>query len=69
MHSPRILVEIPPNPDFEKAFRRLYEKATVQRFRRAGMNRAASKRAARSFLAESRKVFRSRFPLSPQPDV
>ena len=69
MDSPRILAEVPPNPDFEKAFRRLYGKAVVQRFRKAGMKRAASKRAARSFLAESRKVFRSPIPLSPQRDV
>ena len=69
MHNPRILLEVPPNPDFEKAFGRLYEKAVVQRFRKAGMKRAASKRAARSFLAESRKVFRSRFPLSSQHDA
>ena len=69
MDSPRVLMEIPANPEFEKTFQRLYEKATVQRFRRRGMNRAASKRAARSFLAESRKVFRSRFPLSSHPDL
>ena len=69
MHNPRILVEVPPNPDFEKAFGRLYEKAIIQRFRNAGMKRAASKRAARSFLAESRKVFRSPIRLSPQRDA
>ena len=69
LHNPRVLFEVPPNPDFEKVFGRLYEKAIIQRFRKSGMKRDASKRAASSFLAESRKVFRSPMRLPTQRDA
>ena len=69
MHNPRILVEVPSNPDFERVFRRLYEKATIRRFRKTGMKRTAAKRAARSFLAETRKVMRSPLRTSSERDA
>lgn len=59
--SPRILVEIPPNRDFEVPFHLLYEKAVYQRLRKEGMSRAQARRTVRSFLKKSRGLFRKPF--------
>ncbi len=57
LDNPRILVEVPPNNDFEGAFRPLYEKALFRKFRERGMNRAQSKRCVQRYLDESGKTF------------
>ena len=57
LDNPRILVEVPPNEDFERAFAPLYKRALFQKFRKKGMGRSQSRRSVQMLIMESRKTF------------
>ena len=61
-NSLRILVEVPTNEAFQAHFRLLHEKAIVQSFRKRGLSRRQSKRAAREVLKKFRDMFHSTVP-------
>ena len=58
----RILVEMPTNEAFQARFRLLHEKAIVQSFRKRGLSRGQSKRAARRVLKKFRDIFHTTVP-------
>lgn len=57
LDKPKLLVRVPLNREFHRAWGPMFEKAMIRRFRGEGLSRARAKRAGRQLITEWRKTF------------
>ncbi len=68
LDKPKLLVGVPLNREFRRAWGPMFEKAMIRRFRGQGLSRARAKRAGRQLITEWRKAFHRSIPLGIEGD-